>query len=865
MKKTLLIFVLLAFAASASAQSNEYYDFSAVCESGQTLYYSIVSDSEVKLNQPAWLWEGYSKPSGDLIIPKTVEYEGITYTIVSILDYAFYNCNELTSVEISNTVTTIHKFAFSGCTGLLSLTIGSSVASFGAGAFRSCSHLQCIYCNAISLPHYDPSYYTFELFSGVPSDIPVYVSCLSFERFQSDAQWNRFTNMQGVYVGAPELNVYCNIPSFGTVETLSIPESCEDSTATVRAIPNPGHVFSYWKNGIDMVSFSPEYTFVLDQNTTLTACFDSAPIAYDSIAFPDHVIGQKLNIFDEVTNEYPSDFIYNDDGILRYYRFPNECTSTYTFTKFPNMPSYIYISLGNHPSSEEFVFNYDSFDKIIHSRDVWSDVYDNKYYDYYYDNNHKLIKKEYSDDDGIYSRYIYSYENGNRTRIDSIFSGGYNNLRLYYITTNHYNARQQVLTAQTDSYNGSGEMTASSLKTYSYTANHKTDSIITQSLSNYTWVNSAVAHYVYDDKNRVVEYQTGSWVADSNAWNITKKILYNFDDDEQVLTVTFRKKNDEGEWVRDVFNGQTVFYDSKLYEWQRALRYYNSYSVNQFVFDLHYMTIEESFPRLSEWYYTLEWDDGTITYQHLEYTSDTTINNERPKVIVRSNTHYDRDEYIEVTHEYILEQNNIVYWWNKDLEEFTTLYDYNADTGDEWEIKVGTESIIVHVDSVGVFEYQGETRKMLHISDVGNIFNGNIVVGFGHMTSFFPEKLMHRNASYTVDGLRCYWVEDALLYHNGDEDCDAVYSEIHSVANDGPSTGSGTLTVYPNPTNGVLFVETWRAASLQNPTYRITNLLGQTVLSGSINAETQQIDIKELPTGMYFITVGGQTVKFVVK
>ena len=68
MKKTLLIFVLLAFAASASAQSNEYYDFSAVCESGQTLYYSIVSNSEVKLNQPAWLWEGYSKPSGDLII-----------------------------------------------------------------------------------------------------------------------------------------------------------------------------------------------------------------------------------------------------------------------------------------------------------------------------------------------------------------------------------------------------------------------------------------------------------------------------------------------------------------------------------------------------------------------------------------------------------------------------------------------------------------------------------------------------------------------------------------------------------------------------------------------------------------------------
>ena len=39
--------------------------------------------------------------------------------------------------------------------------------------------------------------------------------------------------------------------------------------------------------------------------------------------------------------------------------------------------------------------------------------------------------------------------------------------------------------------------------------------------------------------------------------------------------------------------------------------------------------------------------------------------------------------------------------------------------------------------------------------------------------------------------------------------------------------------------------------------------MGQTVLSGNINAETQQIDIANLPTGMYFINVGEQTAKFV--
>jgi hypothetical protein len=274
---------------------------------------------------------------------------------------------------------------------------------------------------------------------------------------------------------------------------------------------------------------------------------------------------------------------------------------------------------------------------------------------------------------------------------------------------------------------------------------------------------------------------------------------------------------------------------------------------------------EPPFPAmLSEWYYEIENGDGTVTYQHLKAENDTTINNERPTVIVRSNTQYDRDTIsIEVTHEYVFERNGIVYWWNNELQEFTTLYNLTAEADDEWEIKVGTESIIVHVDSVGVFEYDGESRKMLHISDAGNIFNGDIVVGYGHMTSFFPEKLMNRSASYTVDGLRCYWVEDALLYHNGDEDCDAIYAQIHAGVEE--TTEDAAFTVYPNPANNVLFMETQSIASLQTATYRIANLVGQTVLSGSINAKTQQINIKELPSGMYFITVGGQTVKFVVK
>ena len=299
--------------------------------------------------------------------------------------------------------------------------------------------------------------------------------------------------------------------------------------------------------------------------------------------------------------------------------------------------------------------------------------------------------------------------------------------------------------------------------------------------------------------------------------------------------------------------------DYNYYVWKNFEKQYKVEGCN----DLYDMCVfDPFFSPNAEWYYEILNDNGSITYQHLEYTADTTIGNERPKIIVRSNTIYDRDEVTEVTHEYVFERNGKVYWWNKDSEEFTVLYDYAAEVGDEWEIKLGTESI--HVDSVGVFNYEGTMSKLIHISDINSVFDGDIVVCYGHLTSFFPEKMMRHNADFTVNGLRCYWVGDALLYHNGDEDCDAIYSELHSVDENGPSTGSGTFVVYPNPANGVLFVQTQNFASLPDQTaYRITNLMGQTLLQGHISSETQQIDIANLPVGMYFISVGETTQKFV--
>ena len=267
----------------------------------------------------------------------------------------------------------------------------------------------------------------------------------------------------------------------------------------------------------------------------------------------------------------------------------------------------------------------------------------------------------------------------------------------------------------------------------------------------------------------------------------------------------------------------------------------------------------------SEWYYEIQNENGSITYQHLEYVADTTINHKDVKIIIRTNTLYDKGEHNEVTREYVYREDQLVYWWNKDLQEFTVLYDLGAQEGDSWVIKVGTETLTIHVDAVGYSYYGEQMFKMLQVSDDQDLFSGTIVSGVGHLSSFFPERLMTRGRGYGVNGLRCYWRYGNLLFTVNRGDCDAIYTDLHNgIEEDGPSTGSGTFTIYPNPTDGALTIH-HSSFIIHHSEFRITNLMGQTIQTGNLNAETQQIDVSGLPKGMYFISVGDVTQRFVVR
>ena len=108
----------------------------------------------------------YSCASGDIIIPSSVTYDEVTYSVTSIGEWAFSNCRSLNSVTIPNSVTSIGMSAFNNCSGLTSVTIPNSVISIGDNAFYFCDSL-----TSVTIPDSVTSIgdYAFQRCSGLAS------------------------------------------------------------------------------------------------------------------------------------------------------------------------------------------------------------------------------------------------------------------------------------------------------------------------------------------------------------------------------------------------------------------------------------------------------------------------------------------------------------------------------------------------------------------------------------------------------------------------------------------------------------------------------------------------------------------------
>ena len=148
MKRSVFIILAAFLTTLAIPKSVMAYVVSAVAPSGQTLYYNIDSSTNHYAtvtpengvnNYAATNTTGYTTaPTGVLVIPDSITYNGSSYPVTNIGDYAFCNCQGLTSVVLPNTIRFIGPSAFYHCSGMTSIDFPNSLVRIDHNAFQGC-------------------------------------------------------------------------------------------------------------------------------------------------------------------------------------------------------------------------------------------------------------------------------------------------------------------------------------------------------------------------------------------------------------------------------------------------------------------------------------------------------------------------------------------------------------------------------------------------------------------------------------------------------------------------------------------------------------------------------------------------------
>jgi len=116
-----------------------------------------------------------SLPSGDIIIPASVEHEEVTYNVTSIGNKAFIRCADLTSIAIPNSVVNIGDEAFVGCNSLVSITdLATEPQTINANVFTDIDLSACtLYVPAESLETFKAADVWKDFGSILPIEDPI--------------------------------------------------------------------------------------------------------------------------------------------------------------------------------------------------------------------------------------------------------------------------------------------------------------------------------------------------------------------------------------------------------------------------------------------------------------------------------------------------------------------------------------------------------------------------------------------------------------------------------------------------------------------------------------------------------------------
>ena len=255
------------------------------------IYYTVTSGNNVSVtyrDSP-----NYRSYYGEVHVPETVTYHGVTYTVTAVGESAFRECttaDRRLSVTLPNTVQTIETYGFY-MSNLYYIELGTGLRSIGGLAFAGTENsLNIINCHTMNTPTVQLNTFAEEHYENTILWIPR----MAYGRYTSANYWKNFNlnnlfygydfQIDGVYYG---INSYVNTVEVSAYAIKTDTTSLFSAFSTLGSVTIPRTVT--YQGGV-------EYTV----NRIGPAAFYSWHI--NDISLPNSIQSIELNAFYNVDN-----------------------------------------------------------------------------------------------------------------------------------------------------------------------------------------------------------------------------------------------------------------------------------------------------------------------------------------------------------------------------------------------------------------------------------------------------------------------------------------------------------------------------------------------------------------------------------
>lgn len=193
------------------------YIVSGLGDDGNTVKVTYQKTDNDKIDNSSITAANKTGYSGDVVVPNSVSYQGISFDVTALDEKCFYSASNLESVVLPEGITTIPAYAFNSCSNLNHIDIPSSVKEIATYAFIYCSKLDQV-------------------------DLPVGLTTLGIRSFQN-------TGISSINLpeGVTEIPQYC---FYGTPLTsvilgdciTSLGSNCFQSCSKLQSVKLPAHI-----------------------------------------------------------------------------------------------------------------------------------------------------------------------------------------------------------------------------------------------------------------------------------------------------------------------------------------------------------------------------------------------------------------------------------------------------------------------------------------------------------------------------------------------------------------------------------------------------------------------------------------------